>query len=199
MSDQYEEVNMGSTVWQSQQVEAPRISLEFIHHHSERKGRSLRGERDMFYLVTAGAFVYGCISVFKHGFVVDTPMDIVFGVFVSLFSFAMVYMGFYVHRHVRMKKLSVDADVVGGLAVYRSELERLLQLAHREWHVLLYVAPSYFALLIGGLIFDQRPGKTGRYASLIVAGVLSVTFALWVGRKKSRCLRRELDAIASLK
>ncbi|MES1189510.1 MAG: hypothetical protein ABUS47_00390 [Steroidobacter sp.] len=200
MNDHDEEVNMGSTIWQSQQVEAPRISLEFVRHYSEKRRRSLKNERNMFYLVVAAAFAYWSVSTFRHGFVIgEGPMEIVYSISTLLFSLVVVCMVLHMHKHVRMKSPSADADVAGGLAAYRSELERLLQISRREWQVLLYVSPSYFTLLIGGLIFDQHPGKLMRYGALIAAGIASACFGFWVGRKKSGCLQRELDAIASLK
>jgi len=199
MSDQSEEVKMGSTIWQSQLTEPPRVSLEFFQFHAEKKARSLKNERGMFYVLVAIILVVWGISVFKHGLVINGPMDLVFRIFELLFSLALVCMVLHIRKHVRIASLVTDAGVIGGLAVYRSELERLLQISRREWHVLFYVAPSYFTLLIGGLIFDQRPGKVWRYGLTIATGALGAGFAFWVGRKKTRCLQRELDAVASLK
>lgn len=200
MNDQHEEVNMGCSIWQSQQVEAPRISLEILHHHSGKLRRSMSNRRNMFYIIAAMASVIGFISVFKQWSAGSrSPMSIVLDISTLLFIPAIVCMAFYLREHLHMKQIERDSDVLGGLAVYRSELERLIALADREWRVLLYLVPGYLTLLVGGLIFDQRPGKIWRYGLTVVAWVVIICFSFWVGRKKSRCLQCALDAVASLK
>jgi len=199
MSDQSEEVKMGSAIWQSQLTEPPRVSLEFFRFHAEKKARSLNIERGMFYVLVAVILVLWSISAFKHGLVIKTSMDLVFRIFELLFSLALVCMVLHIRKHVRITSLATDAGVIGGLSVYRSEIERLLQISRREWQLLLYVAPSYFTLLIGGLIFDERPGKIWRYGMTVTVGIIGGSFAFWAGRKRTKCLQRELDALASLK
>lgn len=200
MSDQHEEINMGSSIWQSQTVNVPHVSLEFVHHHAGKLRRSLSKERNMFYVIASGACVVGALSAFRALSATGTDaMNVVMGIAALLFSLALIGAAFYVRNNVKAKEIEKESGIVAGLAVYRFELERLIRLTYREWHVLLFFIPSYLTLLVGGLIVDQRPGKVMRYGATIVAGVVSACFAIWVGRKKRQCLQRELDAINSLK
>jgi intracellular septation protein A len=154
----------------------------------------------MFYLIASGACVAGGLSAFKALSATGTDaMNVVMGMAALLFSLALIGAAFYVRNNVIAKEIEKESGIVAGIAVYRSELERLIQLTYREWHVLLFFLPSYLTMLVGGLIVDQRPGKFMRYGLTIVAAIISICVTIWSGQKKRQCLQRDLDAIASLK
>jgi len=198
MSDQPEEVKMSCSIWQSQSADTTNVSLESVRRQSEKRRRSMSNERNVSYIIATVACGTSAMSGFKFLTTADSPVNVVFGLSALLFSLALMAAVVYTQKYLRVKKFEIESAVNGGLAVYRSELERLIKLACKEWYVLLFFVPSYLMVLIGGLMFDERPGKAWRYGLTVVAGVASIGFAFWVGRKKSRCLQRELNVIDSL-
>ena len=200
MSDQQEEIKMSCSIWQSQSVAMPEMSPEFIRSLFRKKSRSLKNERVGLIVTVMGTISYFFMAAFKHGSVTNYGrMDFVFGAAAVLFLGAIMCRVVYVHKHYRVKVMAPEFTSGEGLAIYRSELERLRQLARRDWHTLLYVAPSFLTLLVGGLIVDQRPGKAWRYGLTLAVGIVVGCFAFWEGSKKARCLQRDLDAVNSMK
>jgi len=198
MSDQDKETDMSCSIWQSQSIDASNISLESVRRQLEKRRRSMNSESNMFFIIATLACGMSTMSGFKCLAATNgNPTNLVFGLSALLFSLALIAAVVYTQRRLRVRKFEIESPA-GGMAVYRAELERLIRAAYREWHVLVFFVPSYLVLLIGGLIVDQRPGKFMRYTLTVVAGAVSVGFTLWVGRKKSRCLQRDLDAIKSM-
>jgi hypothetical protein len=198
MNNQTEEHNMGSTLWQSQSLDAPRISLEFVRHQADRLNADLRHELIGAYLgvaISVIALVWAFFALPGGG--VNPPMTWVLRATVLLSIPASLYSLFQVKNRNNKLSVAASAQVVPSLDAYRQELKgRQDFYASALWWSLLPIMPSTFVFVVGVMLFEgSNVGK--RFG---VAALMAVVFLLggWYYRWKLTKFKRELDAVATM-
>lgn len=190
---------MGSTVWQSQTLDAPRISLEFVRHQTERLNADLRHEMIGAYLgliVSVVALIWSFFGL-PAGVNELVARIIRFGVLLGLP--ASIYIAFQIKRGTKKLHVVDGSPVIQSLNAYREELERRQHFyaGVLGWNAL-PILPSAFLIIIGGLSFDHRPDAEMRFGLFALVVTITSLVGGWYYRSKLRRFRRELDALTTM-
>jgi hypothetical protein len=200
MSDITEEKHVGSTVWQSQPSDAPRISLEFVRHQAEQLNSAWRWEQRKGIGATIATVVFLIVLAFPPRFF---PKDWAFlwslraGVF--LLTGAAVYLLFSKRRRGRLVTADNDISVVHTLDAVRSELQRRRDYYLGNWRWSIWpVIPAMVVVFVGTALYDPRPGKLIRVFGVLGGALVATLLEALYKNGKGRKYQRELDALASL-
>ena len=199
MNQQHVESKVGNTVWQSQVLDAPRISLEYVRHQAEKLNSDFRRESNIAYAATATSAMLLLVVFFKSSAQIFDPFAqvLLLGSFTVLL--ATVYLTIQVRKRGAVLRTQVHEPVVHSLDAYRAELQRRRDLYLGPWRWSLWPAvPVLAVFLVGGLLYDQRPGKLARYGLAGVFSILWTLYCWWHYRRKGQQFQRELDALATL-
>jgi hypothetical protein len=198
MNERHDGSIIGKSAWQSQSLEAPPISLAFVHHQIDKLKADIRRETVLFYAsaaALAGAALFALLNVPPA---LSVPMGYVvrFGMMLGLLG---AMYGAWQMRGHKTALARPDENVLQSLQAYRGELERRRDYWREAWRwSILPVLPSALVLLIGGAVYDQRPHMTLRYAVLGLLVVVATALAVRNQRRKVRIFQRELDALGTL-
>jgi hypothetical protein len=198
MSDQSKESEVGRAIWQSQALEVPRLSIEYVRHQAEKLNADLRRESRMGYsamVLCALSVVY----VLWKSLAMQGGLAVVLRVAVVLLVCGASYVVAQIPRRSRMLGVR-DAFVMQSLDQYRHELQRRRDLywTSRQWSVWPLV-PGAILVFVGGLIYDERPNKLLRYTFVAIFAVGWTALALWHYKRKGDSFQRELEALDSMK
>jgi hypothetical protein len=194
----------GNTVWQSQSIEAPRISLQYVRRQAERLNSGIQRELRFGYFGTALSALLGLVAVFAPApawSAVEVPAVIVWVVqLTALLSFlACGYITFQIRRRGKLQQAVEHEQVMQSLHAYRTALERRRDHYSSAWRWSFWpVIPSVTIVFGGGLLFDERPGKWLRYSLSAVVCAVAFLCAAWVSWRKSAGFQREIDALETL-
>lgn len=196
---EHQESNVGKTVWQSQTLDAPPISLAFVHHQVAKLNAEFRRERLLLYWVVGLGVVALLVALLK-----PVPEAAVALTYVNRVGVVLAFLGFaYVTIQARRRGSQVTThpgeSVARSLEAYRTELQRRRDYYAGSWRwSVLPLLPTALVYLGGGALFDPKPNTLLRYGLL---GLFVVTFTL-LGildyKRKARTFQRELDAIDTL-
>ena len=194
------DADLGRQAWQSQQVQAPRISAEYVRFLVERLDTT---ERRLRLLMVASTLFIAAVVVwtfvFKPKFPPPEPLLSLVRAGACLALLSVVYITRIVWRRRKVRQGAQDEVATEGLQAYRGELQRLRNYCFREshWH-LLFLTPGPTVLLLGGMLYDPRPGKVAFYGLIAVLFILVSLFSVWHGRREGRRYQREIEAIGTL-
>lgn len=195
-----EEDNMSSMVWQSQPLEAPRISLEFVRHQVEKLDRGVRQRNYIEYVVAVLTMATWIAFVFlRPGVDWSWPFSLVVRLGTSLVVLAVLYATWQWHRRHQILSIQHSDKVVQSLDGYRAELQRRrdFYIGRWRWYLLPYV-PGVSVLLVGGLLFDPGPHRLRRHAVAGLGFLLATLHLWWLDKRGRQKYQRELDALATL-
>lgn len=200
MSNTHEEKNMGSAVWQSQSLEAPRISLEFVRFQAEKLNADFRRQSYLGYAIAIIAAVLVALTMFWQPVVPPSESATLISRLGNLlFLAATVYLIFQIRRRGKMLSFRSNGQVAESLDAYRSELLRRRDYYLESWRWSVWpIIPSLVVFFIGWMIIDQRPNKLLRYGLLAGFFIVGVLFARWQGKREGRKYQRELDELTTL-
>ena len=190
---------MGSTLWQSQSIEAPRLSLEYVRHQATKLNADRRRELVMMY-VGMGAMAIAVVVVFLMQARNSLALLNLFRIGVVLSALGLVYTLMQVRRRTHALSDGDGEKVMTSLEAYRAELQRRRDYYSYmgNWRAQLPAAPGLGLLLLFFVLFDTGPGNArllGIFCLLVVIGTgFGVAFA-WAKRRK---FQRELDALSTL-
>ncbi len=199
MNNQSEEDNVGNTVWQSQVLVSPRISLDYVRHQAEKLNADFRRESCVAYAATATSVMLLLVVLFKSSAQIFDPFAqvMLLGSFTVLL--ATVYLTIQVHKRGTVLRAQAHEPVVHSLDAYRAELQRRRDLYLGPWRWSLWPAvPVLAVFFVGGMLYDQGPGKLARYGLAGVFSILWTLYCWWHYRRKGQQFQRELDALATL-
>lgn len=191
---------MSTQVWQSQPVEAPRISLEFVRHQVEKLNSDIRRKHRLRYVIAIMSTALVVQAAFWHS-PVQQPESFtqVLRLAAVLFLLGMVYVISQMRRRGKVVAAQKDEKVVQSLDAYRTELQRRRDYYLGAWRWSLWpIVPTIIVILVGGVLYDQRPNKLIRYALTAVWCVVAMLLGLWCQRREGQKYQCELDALASL-
>jgi len=198
VSNRNEEHNMGSSIWQSQAIEAPRLSLEYVRHQAAKLNVDSRRELGVMYIAIGAAVIMTVVLLLLPGTKAPVLVNSM-----RVGAVLLVWGAVYALAKIRrwMHPTGSDGEtVMTTLEIYRAELQRRRDYYSYmgSWSSLWPVAPGIAVMLLGQVLFDTLPGsvlRLGIVSFLVVAGLWS-GFAMYRG--KLREFQRELDALSSL-
>lgn len=187
---------MGKQAWQSQTLDAPPISLEFIHFQVAKLNSGWRRERRYVYWAVGAGICAGLIAIFKQ---VPAEMVFVIRIGISLAVLGFISTALFVRRHDKRAPAQLEKSFGRSLEEYRSELER-----HRDYYLqytrwgFWLLMPAVVVLVGGGIAFDPRPGKLQHYGFMIAFAVFGTAYAILKARHRAQTFQDELSALATL-
>lgn len=194
----------GNTVWQSQTLEAPRISLQYVRRQAERLNSDIRREfRFGIFGTVLSALGFGFLVLgpAPGWSVVGVPTPIVLVVqLTALLSFlACGHITVQIHRRGKLQLAAVHEQVMQSLQAYRTALERRRDHYANAWRWSFWpVFPGMIIILGGDLLFDERPHKWLRLSLSALVCALALLIGGWVSFRKSAGFQREIDALKTL-
>jgi len=197
MSEPNEENNMSQMVWQSQPVEAPRISLEFVRLQVEKLQARFRCEYyGMVGMSSCLAILLGTLSYRSS---IPLPRFILTQLGGFLVLAGTLFLTYLTHRRLKALMINKGEQVLQSLEAYRAVLEQ-----HRDHHlgtwpgVLWVMGPAMLVLFAGGLLYDERPNKLLRYMFIFLWFFFGMLWVAKYSKRKARQFQRELDALATM-
>ena len=93
-----------------------------------------------------------------------------------------------------------DDTILQSLQAYRAELQRRRDYYFDTWRWSIWpILPCMGTIIIGGLIYNNRPGAGRVYALVTAISILAIAVGIWHYRRKGLDLQRELDALDTMK
>jgi hypothetical protein len=204
MNSPTEEKNVSNAVWQSQALESPRISLQYVRHQAEKLNSDVRRELRLAYIGTIssalalGLFVFPSASL-RAVLHIPTSLVLVIQVTVLLLLLASGYLTHQVRRRLKMLLTREHEQVMESLEAYRTELQRRRNYYLGAWRWSFWpLVPAIGVILVGGMIYDERPGKWLRLTLAALVCVLGSLLGAWIYARRGNDLQRELDALTTL-
>jgi hypothetical protein len=193
MSEPQENSELGKTLWQTQALEAPRISLELVRHHVDKLNGDLREQKILMYF---GIAIMACLLPF--GFFKD-PTSNVLRVGSILAIIGAIYLTIEMRRRGSQLDSSVDGGILQTLDAYRAELERRRDYYLDSWRWSIWpMMPSLLVFLVGGSVYSTSQRSIGHHIAMGIFAVTAILLGTWDHRRKGRALQRELDAFETL-
>jgi membrane associated rhomboid family serine protease len=178
-------------VWQSQPLDAPRISLEYIRYRTSRFERGTRFRAGLNYAVCALACgFYGWAAWTQFA---NLPWLVAAVSWYGLFTLYCIYR---LRRHVAAQTNAAEAGVLDTLRLHRRQLERQRDFRRGSWRwQLLAISPGLLLQAVAMYVYSMPREKFAIFAAVIGLG-FGLEFAM--GRIRSRRSQREIDALDSL-
>lgn len=197
MNDRTEDENMGSSLWQSQTLDSPRISLAYVHHQAQKLDAEQRRELLGVYAMLAANLLLLVYAFVKSAEFASAAFVLGLRLGVLLLVVGAVWLVMKLHRNRRPMRL--DSTVVQSLDAYRVELERRRRYYMRAlWVSLWAMAPALVVIFACGILYDERPGKLLRYGLSAAFVAITLPICAMVARRKGKDVQRELDALATM-
>jgi hypothetical protein len=179
------------TVWQAQEIEAPRISLEYIRHRASSLERGTRFRAAFNYIVCIlGCGFYGWAAWTKF------PGLPLLQAAVTWYGLFAVYCMYRLHRHVAGQMSTADAGVLDTLRFHRRQLECQRDFRRGSWRwQFLAIPPGLLLQAVAMYVYSMPVQKF-----LIMGVVIAAGFALQyvMGEVRARRSQQEIDALNSL-
>jgi hypothetical protein len=180
-------------VWQSQAVDAPRISLAYVRHHAGTLERRTRWRNALEYGTGVLAFGLFAFSVWQE---LDTRplMSAAMGWFAL---WCLYYMSRW-HRAAAVAGAPEDAGVLDSLRYQRQLLERQRDVRRRSWR---WWSPGVlpgFVLFFASMIAGKDPVPWNEVAFAAAWVTLGIAISIGFLEGEARRIQGEIDALDSL-
>jgi len=199
MNEQHEGSNMGRSAWQSQSLDAPPISLAFVHVQVEKLHADFKEHAVLTYLSVAMCVVLALFTFFKPASALGAIeyVNRIGAVFAALGALEIARQ---VWRRRSRLESRPDDTILQSLQAYRAELQRRRDYYFDTWRWSIWpILPCMGTIIIGGLIYNNRPGAGRVYALVTAISILAIAVGVWHYRRKGLDLQRELDALDTMK
>jgi uncharacterized membrane protein len=191
--------SIDKTVWQSQVLEAPQLSLDFVRHQADKLNTDLRHQQRAAVVVGLVCVILCVVYLILPPDAIPGPLEQLNALSAAMLVAAAGYIRMQWRRRTQILSFRAEEAVASSLSAYRRELERRRDLYLGSWRWSLWPLLLVAAvLLIGGLLYDPRPDKVLRYAvgTLLMAACAAIV--RWINVWKAREFQRELEAVESI-
>ena len=181
-------------VWQSQAIEAPRISLEYVRHRTGNLERRTRWRNALEYAVGIAAF---CMFVYfgrRHD-IAAKPLMVAAHVSFALWALFYLYCW---HRLAASQATPADAGVLDNLRYQRRQLERQRDARLRSWRWWGLPSLPGFVLFLVSMVVESEPVRWGLVVFLVAWLAAGTGIGVWFMNHEARRYQREIDALDSL-
>jgi hypothetical protein len=184
--------NMQS-LWQSQALDAPRISLAFVRHQIQALQRRARIHNALENIGGAVALVWMVTAGWR--FIIPRSL---FSLATALWALAVLYMMLQRYRRFRVPVSGEQMGTLDALQFYRQQLARQRDARRGNWRWWLPpLVPSIIVTFIA-LFVEVHPTPWAKIA--FVAGwiVCGVSLAIVRNEQTARAYQREIDALDTM-
>jgi hypothetical protein len=199
MIEHHTEERMGKSVWQSQAVEAPQLSFDYVRHQADKLNADLQRQRRASEVTGLVCVVLCAVYLLLPPDAIPGPLERLNAVGAAMLVAAAGYIRMQWRRRTQMLSFRAEEAVASTLGAYRRELERRRDLYLGSWRWSLWPLLLVAAvLLIGGLLYDPRPDAALRYAIGALVFATCAAMIRWTNIRKARVFQRELEALKSM-
>jgi hypothetical protein len=182
-------IETAKAAWQSQRVDAPLLSIDYLRNRSLEHTRERRTRRLLEYLLACAAVVM-CVW---FAAVVDSILFRV-GIFVMLAG--ILYSLYDRWRRKAAWSLTLEGSAAEGLHFYKQELARLRDLHRGLWKVDLPAGvPGAVVLLVWAFLERSASENRVRIIVLVFAVAVWILVALRHEAQAAKRYQHELDAL----
>lgn len=184
--------------WQSQELQLPRLSPEFLRLRANGVRRIERAE------ALSGYAAFAALSAWVAWMVATVPAVSILTPVVGLprLIAALLYAGAIIsaiwwHRLGGHRAFGDGNSESSGLQTYSAELERLRDSRRVAWNFSLYL-PGYLVWVVSWWRYDIWPHGTALFAFIAGSFAAAYIWALWHGRREDERLGEEIRALKTL-
>lgn len=180
-------------VWQTQAIEAPRVSLVYVRHVASdfERRRWLRAAFGSVVMLGACGFhAFTAWSMFSTKPVLTAgSVCIVLG---------LLYVLYRLYRHLTAEANPADAGVLDTLRFQRRQLERQRDWRRGSWRWTFPALLPGWLLIIASLYFEHDPVPWRSIGFTLFVFLTAMVLSFVTGERKARRSQREIDALDSL-
>jgi hypothetical protein len=175
-------------IWQEQEVENMRISVEKLREQAARFQRRIRW-RNLREQVAA------VLVVGVFGFMAVKSPALIPKVACWLIVAAAVFIGIYIQVRGSVRSVPADLGATNCIEFHKRELARQRDLLKNIWSWYLGPFLPGFAMLVGWSILVSPPGRRWFGITYAIGAALFFWMIGWLNRKAARRLDREIQAL----
>lgn len=180
-------------LWQSQALDAPRISLAFVRHQLDALRRRTRIHNAFSYIGGAAGMAY--LAWRGAGFFPTEPLlsaATALWVAAGLIAISLQY------KRIASEQQPAEFGVLDALKFHRRQLERQRDVRRGSWRWLpLLFVPGHLMLFVS--FFVEVTPIPWKY---IIFNAVVIVFGTWMAivmtERSARCIQKEIDALDSL-
>jgi hypothetical protein len=180
-------------VWQSQALDAPRMSLAYVRHRASGLERRTQWRNALEYGV--GVLACAMCGVIAYQQFASRPIMTASLVMMALWSLYYVYRW---HQLASSKPVPAEAGVLDTLRYQRQQLERQRDMRRRSWRWAGLPLLPGLALMLASLLLEHDPVPWGGIAFVIAWLFVGTAIAVWILESEANRFQREIDALDSL-
>jgi hypothetical protein len=182
-------------VWQTQAIEAPRISLAYVRHRTAALTRRVLWRNALEYSACALALVLAAWQAWDYGLNQARPI-----MAAGLAWFALWYVYYVIrwHRHAGLPEAPLAGGVLDSLRYQREQLERQRDVRHESWRWWGPTVTPGFVLVLTSMIVESRPVPWGEIFLFVLWVSVAISLAMAFVARERRRIQREIDALDSL-
>lgn len=180
-------------LWQSQALDAPRISLAFVRHQADVLWRRTRRDNASYYIATTAGMTYfgwKCAESFS--------VEPLLSAATALWIAAGLTCLFLMRKRIASQEPPAEFGVLDGLKFHRRQLERQRDAGRGVWRWLpLLFVPGHLMLFMSYFFeITPIPWKTVMFVAVVI---VSGTWAsIVMAERIARRIQKEIDALDSL-
>jgi hypothetical protein len=178
-------------LWQSQALDAPRISLVFVRHQLGAFRRRTRIFNTLYYIggtLGTGFFAWKCAESFRAAPLLSAAT--------ALWILAALIGTVLERKHIATEEQPAELGVLDALKFHRRQLERQRD-ARRMWRPMLLFVPG-FVMLYAHLFFEVTPIPWKDITLKTTVIVCGIWFSIVMMERSARRIQNEIDALDSL-
>jgi hypothetical protein len=185
-------------LWQSQELELPRLSLEFLRLRGDDVRRTERLEAVWGYAAFAAMSVWvGWMFATLPAASLFTPVVLLPRLIVALLYIGAIYSAVRWHRLGGHRAFTNTPGESSGLQTYSAELERLRNSRRISWNFS-YCLPGYFLWIVSRWRFDIWPDGTTMFVSAAAAFAATYIWTLWYSDREEKRLWSEIRELKAM-
>ncbi|MEO8064197.1 MAG: hypothetical protein ABI821_15795 [Pseudomonadota bacterium] len=178
-------------LWQSQSLDAPRISLAFVRQRSDSLRRWAWMRNALNYV---GVLAFTPFIVWQIGFLFSR-LPLV-SVAVGVMFVTGVLMTYRWHKRAASQEQPAELGVLDALKFHRRQLERQRDVRLDRWRR--WPAIPGFLLMLVAMLVEVTPTPWIRVGMSVLFATVVLTIAIVIEERIARRIQKEIDALDSL-
>jgi len=178
--------------WQRQALDAPRINLTYLRHHTERFQRRIRIRNAFEYLGGIAAIL---LVLSRWSYIQSRPLTFIG---VALWVLATIYIMVQWHRRASAQPPAEQLGTLDALQFYRQQLVRQRDAVRDHWRRWLPPMAPGLVMVFIALFVEVQPIPWTKILAFATWIVFGVTMAVVNNARRVRAFQQEIDALDSM-
>jgi hypothetical protein len=179
--------------WQRQALDAPRISLAYVRHRTDRLRRRSRIRNAFEYVGGAAAIAFTLWS----GWTFIRPRPLM-SLSIVMWVLAMIYIMVQWHRRASAQDPADQLGTLDALQFYRQQLVRQRDARRGSWRWWLPAVTPCLMVMFAAFIIEVKPTPWAAIAGLSAWVMFGVIMSVAAYEQVARRLQQEIDALDSM-